>query len=62
MHYRFVIDAHTLPGENMTELTCDLTGKNAFVTGGCAGMGASSVRAFAEADANVAIVDPATAQ
>jgi NAD(P)-dependent dehydrogenase (short-subunit alcohol dehydrogenase family) len=41
----------------MTELTYDFTGKTAFVTGGCAGMGEATVRAFAEAGANVAIVD-----
>ncbi|SDT04051.1 short chain dehydrogenase [Brevibacterium sandarakinum] len=33
------------------------TGETAFVTGGSAGMGAATVRAFAEAGANVAIVD-----
>lgn len=41
----------------MTELTYDFTGKTAFVTGGGAGMGEATVRAFAEAGANVAIVD-----
>jgi NAD(P)-dependent dehydrogenase (short-subunit alcohol dehydrogenase family) len=41
----------------MTELTYDFTGKTAFVTGGNAGMGEATVRAFAEAGANVAIVD-----
>ncbi|AUN38657.1 glucose 1-dehydrogenase [Tsukamurella tyrosinosolvens] len=41
----------------MTELTYDFTGKTAFVTGGSAGMGESTVRAFAEAGAAVAIVD-----
>lgn len=41
----------------MTELTYDFTGKTAFVTGGSAGMGEATVRAFAEADANVAIID-----
>jgi NAD(P)-dependent dehydrogenase (short-subunit alcohol dehydrogenase family) len=37
--------------------TYDFTGRVAFVTGGSAGMGASTVRAFAEAGAAVAIVD-----
>ncbi|GAA1489851.1 glucose 1-dehydrogenase [Brachybacterium sacelli] len=35
----------------------DFTGKTAFVTGGSAGMGAATVRAFADAGAAVAIVD-----
>ena len=35
----------------------DFSGKVAFVTGGSAGMGAATVRAFAEAGAAVAIVD-----
>ena len=34
----------------------DFTNKTAFVTGGSAGMGAATVRAFAETGANVAIV------
>lgn len=38
-------------------VTYDFTGKSAFVTGGSAGMGESTVRAFAEAGAAVAIVD-----
>lgn len=38
-------------------VTYDFTGKTAFVTGGSAGMGAATVRAFADAGANVAIVD-----
>ncbi|MEU6643524.1 glucose 1-dehydrogenase [Saccharomonospora sp. NPDC046836] len=38
-------------------VTYDFTGKTAFVTGGSAGMGAATVRAFAEAGANVAVVD-----
>lgn len=38
-------------------VTYDFTGKTAFVTGGSAGMGAATVRAFAESGANVAIVD-----
>ena len=38
-------------------VTYDFTGKVAFVTGGSAGMGAATVRAFAEAGAAVAIVD-----
>ncbi|MGU3438189.1 SDR family NAD(P)-dependent oxidoreductase [Actinomycetes bacterium M1A6_2h] len=38
-------------------VTYDFTGKSAFVTGGSAGMGASTVRGFAEAGAAVAIVD-----
>jgi NAD(P)-dependent dehydrogenase (short-subunit alcohol dehydrogenase family) len=38
-------------------LTYDFSAKVAFVTGGSAGMGAASVRAFAEAGAAVAIVD-----
>ena len=41
----------------MTEVTYDFTGKTAFVTGGSAGMGAATVRAFAEGGARVAIVD-----
>lgn len=41
----------------MAELTYDFTGKAAFVTGGSAGMGESTVHAFAEAGASVAIVD-----
>lgn len=41
----------------MTEITYDFTGKTAFVTGGSAGMGTATVRAFAEAGAAVAIVD-----
>lgn len=41
----------------MTEVTYDFTGKSAFVTGGSAGMGEATVRAFAEAGAAVAIVD-----
>ncbi|KQU28530.1 MULTISPECIES: SDR family NAD(P)-dependent oxidoreductase [unclassified Rhodococcus (in: high G+C Gram-positive bacteria)] len=35
----------------------DFTGKTAFVTGGSAGMGAATVRGFAEAGAAVAVVD-----
>lgn len=38
-------------------LTYDFEGKVAFVTGGSAGMGAATVRAFAESNAPVAIVD-----
>ncbi|SIO84956.1 SDR family NAD(P)-dependent oxidoreductase [Nocardiopsis sp. JB363] len=38
-------------------VTYDFTGKTAFVTGGSAGMGAATVRAFAEAGAAVAIID-----
>lgn len=38
-------------------LTYDFSGKTAFVTGGSAGMGAATVRAFAESGAAVAIVD-----
>lgn len=38
-------------------VTYDFTGKTAFVTGGSAGMGEATVRAFAEAGAAVAIVD-----
>lgn len=38
-------------------LTYDFSGKVAFVTGGSAGMGASTVRAFARGGAAVAIVD-----
>lgn len=38
-------------------VTYDFTGKTAFVTGGSAGMGAATARAFAQAGANVAIVD-----
>lgn len=38
-------------------VTYDFTGKTAFVTGGGAGMGAATVVDFAEAGANVAIVD-----
>lgn len=38
-------------------VTYDFSGKVAFVTGGSAGMGAATVRAFAEAGAAVAIVD-----
>ncbi|MGU3437656.1 SDR family NAD(P)-dependent oxidoreductase [Actinomycetes bacterium M1A6_2h] len=38
-------------------VTYDFTGKTAFVTGGSAGMGASTVRGFAEAGSAVAIVD-----
>lgn len=41
----------------MSQLTYDFTGKTAFVTGGGSGMGAATIRAFAEAGANVAIVD-----
>lgn len=41
----------------MTEVTYDFTAKTAFVTGGSAGMGAATVRAFAEGGASVAIVD-----
>lgn len=37
--------------------TYDFTGRTAFVTGGSAGMGAATVRAFAENGAAVAIVD-----
>lgn len=38
-------------------VTYDFNGKTAFVTGGSAGMGAATVRAFAKAGAAVAIVD-----
>lgn len=38
-------------------LTYDFTGQTAFVTGGSAGMGAATVRAFAESGASVAVVD-----
>ncbi len=38
-------------------ITYGFAGKTAFVTGGSAGMGASTVRAFAEAGAAVAIAD-----
>ncbi len=38
-------------------LTYDFSGKSAFVTGGSAGMGAATVRAFAESGAAVAIID-----
>ena len=38
-------------------LTYDFSGKVAFVTGGSAGMGAATARAFAEAGASVALVD-----
>lgn len=38
-------------------VTFDFTGRTAFVTGGSAGMGEATVRAFAAAGANVAIVD-----
>lgn len=38
-------------------ITYDFTGTTALVTGGSAGMGAATVRAFAEAGANVAILD-----
>lgn len=38
-------------------LTYDFSDKTAFVTGGSAGMGAATVRAFAEAGASVAIID-----
>ena len=38
-------------------VTYDFSGKTALVTGGSAGMGEATVRAFAEAAANVAIVD-----
>ena len=38
-------------------VTYDFTGKTAFVTGASAGMGAATARAFAEAGAEVAIVD-----
>lgn len=38
-------------------VTYDFSGKVAFVTGGSAGMGAATVKAFAEAGAAVAIVD-----
>ncbi|WP_026180966.1 SDR family NAD(P)-dependent oxidoreductase [Demetria terragena] len=38
-------------------VTYDFTGKTAFITGGSAGMGEATVRAFAEAGASVAIVD-----
>lgn len=38
-------------------ITYDFTGQVAFVTGGSAGMGAATVRAFADASAAVAIVD-----
>lgn len=38
-------------------VTYDFTGKTAFVTGGSAGMGEATVRAFAENGANVAIID-----
>lgn len=41
----------------MTDITYNFTGRTAFVTGGSAGMGAATVRAFAEAGAAVAIVD-----
>jgi hypothetical protein len=38
-------------------VTYDFTGKTALVTGGSAGMGEATVRAFAESGANVAITD-----
>ncbi|MEZ0494417.1 SDR family NAD(P)-dependent oxidoreductase [Kineococcus sp. TBRC 1896] len=38
-------------------VTYDFTGRTAFVTGGSAGMGEAAVRAFADAGANVAVVD-----
>ena len=38
-------------------VTYDFTGQVAFITGGSAGMGAATVRAFAESGAAVAIVD-----
>lgn len=41
----------------MAEVTYNFAGKTAFVTGGSAGMGAATVRAFAAAGAKVAIVD-----
>jgi len=41
----------------MADVSYDFTGKTAFVTGGSAGMGAATVRAFAEAGANAAIID-----
>lgn len=41
----------------MAEVTYDFTGRTAFVTGGSAGMGAATVRSFAEAGASVAIAD-----
>ena len=41
----------------MNMVSYDFNGKVAFVTGGSAGMGAATVRAFAEAGAAVAIVD-----
>jgi NAD(P)-dependent dehydrogenase (short-subunit alcohol dehydrogenase family) len=41
----------------MSMVSYDFNGKVAFVTGGSAGMGAATVRAFAEAGAAVTIVD-----
>lgn len=41
----------------MTTPSYDFTGRTALVTGGSAGMGEAAVRAFAEAGANVAILD-----
>ncbi len=38
-------------------VTYDFSGKTAFITGGSAGLGAATVRAFAKAGANVAIID-----
>ena len=38
-------------------VTYDFTGRTAFVTGGSAGMGEATVRAFAHAGAHVAIAD-----
>ena len=38
-------------------VTYDFTGRTAFVTGGSAGMGKATVRAFAHAGAHVAIAD-----
>ncbi|GAB3184807.1 hypothetical protein GCM10027060_22610 [Nesterenkonia halophila] len=41
----------------MTHPLYDFTGRTALVTGGGAGMGEAAVRTFAEAGANVAILD-----
>ncbi|WP_454295408.1 SDR family NAD(P)-dependent oxidoreductase [Salana multivorans] len=48
---------HTQKEKNPMTITYGFAGKTAFVTGGSAGMGASTVRAFAEAGAAVAIAD-----